>query len=419
MPHSRDVAFDELVARQQPGMSLERPFYTDPAIFEREMATLLPGQWLFVEHETSLPNKGDYALYDIAGESIIVVRGHDHEIRAFFNVCRHRGSRICLAPKGNVRTLTCPYHAWVYDLEGALMHAARMADDFDPGDWPLHARRVRTWEGMIFINLADEDAEVAGFDVIEKVFQRYIKPYRLADTKIIHQATYPTDANWKLAVENFRECYHCSPAHPEYTMVNAYVSDGDRDPEGRSKLVRDWVEEWEGKGVAACDLRNWGDLRDAIQPYGAFRQPIREGSWTLSQDGQPVAPLMGDLKEWDGGETLLIVGPLFYIYLANDHATLFRFTPASESHCEVVVTWLVRADAQEGMDYDVSKVVWMWDVTTIEDTKIINDNQLGVNSRRYVPGRYSEREYGTRNFVAWYLNRMGGKNVAPVAVRQP
>ena len=272
---------------------------------------------------------------------------------------------------------------------------------------------------MIFINLADDDRQVADFDEITAAFERYAKSYRLADTKIIHQATYPTDANWKLAVENFRECYHCSAAHPEYTTVNAYVNDGDRDPETRSKLVEDWVAEWEGKGVAACDLRNWGDLLDAVQPYGAFRQPIREGYSTLSQDGQPVAPLMGDLKEWDKGETLLIVGPLFYIYLANDHAALFRFTPVSENHCEVVVTWLVRADAQEGRDYDTDKVIWMWDVTTIEDTKIINDNQLGVNSRRYSPGRYSEREYGTRNFIAWYLNRMGAQGVVSPVVGQP
>jgi phenylpropionate dioxygenase-like ring-hydroxylating dioxygenase large terminal subunit len=419
MAHSDDVTFDELVARQKPGMSLEQPFYTDPAIFDREMADVLPGQWLFVEHVTALPDKGDYVLYDIAGESIIIVRGRDGEIRAFYNVCRHRGSRVCLAPQGNVRTLTCPYHAWVYDLEGKLIHATRMADDFDPGDWPLHDCRVRVWEGMIFINLADDDRQVADFDEITAAFERYAKSYRLADTKIIHQATYPTDANWKLAVENFRECYHCSAAHPEYTTVNAYVNDGDRDPETRSKLVEDWVAEWEGKGVAACDLRNWGDLLDAVQPYGAFRQPIREGYSTLSQDGQPVAPLMGDLKEWDKGETLLIVGPLFYIYLANDHAALFRFTPVSENHCEVVVTWLVRADAQEGRDYDTDKVIWMWDVTTIEDTKIINDNQLGVNSRRYSPGRYSEREYGTRNFIAWYLNRMGAQGVVSPVVGQP
>jgi Rieske 2Fe-2S family protein len=260
---------------------------------------------------------------------------------------------------------------------------------------------------MIFINLADEgDADAIPFDVIAGEFARFAEPYRLDRAKVIHKSTYPTDANWKLAVENFRECYHCAPAHPEYTMVNAYVNDGDRDPEARQKVVLDWADFWEAKGVAAHDKRIWGDDQDKRQPHGVFRQPIRDGSVTLSKDGQPVAPLMGDLKEWDGGETLLIVGPLSYVYIANDHATLFRFTPVNERHSEVVVTWLVRDDAVEGRDYDTDKVVWMWDVTTIEDTKIINDNQLGVNSRRYAPGPYAARERGPAGFTSWYLSRI-------------
>ncbi|MBN33321.1 MAG: (2Fe-2S)-binding protein [Rhodospirillaceae bacterium] len=412
MTRHEDMSLDDLLDRHTPDMSLEQPFYTDRGIFEIELDRIVEPQWLFVEHVSALPKPGDYVLYEIAGESIIVIRGRDSEIRAFFNVCRHRGSRICLEPKGNVRTLTCPYHAWVFDLQGALIRAPLMADDFDKKQWPLNACRVRVWEGLIFINLADDDT-LADLDEVFEAFGPYAVPYRLADTKAIHRETYPTDANWKLAVENFRECYHCAPAHPEYTVVNAYVNDGDREPEKRAALVNAWVEEWEAKGVAARDFRLWGDLLESEQPIGAFRQPIREGSWTLSEDGQPVAPLMGDLKEWDKGETLLIFGPLFYVYLANDHATLFRFTPVSEKHTEVVVTWLVREDAEEGRDYDIDKVIWMWDVTTIEDTKIINDNQLGVNSRRYRPGRYSEREYGTRNFVAWYVARMGGKAVVP------
>jgi len=410
------VSFDDLVARQTPGMSLEQPFYTDRAIFERDLERIVTRQWLFVDHVSAIPEAGDYLLYEVAGESIILIRGKDGQINAFYNVCRHRGSRICLAPRGNVRTLTCPYHAWVYDLDGALIHASRMADDFDKQDWPLHRCRVDVREGLIFVNLSDGDDNGGHLDTVMEALAPYVERHRLADAKVIHTATYPTDANWKLAVENFRECYHCAAAHPEYTVVNAYVNDGNRDPEARAKVVADWVETWEAKGVVAKSLRSWGDQMEAVQPYGVFRQPIRDGFYTLSEDGQPVAPLMGTIEEWDKGETLLIFGPLFYVYLANDHATLFRFTPVSETHTEVVVTWLVRGDAEEGRDYDVGKVVWMWDVTTIEDTKIINDNQLGVNSRRYEPGRYSEREYGTRNFVAWYLAQHGGAVKAPGSV---
>ena len=412
MTRRETVSFDDLVARQTPGMSLERPFYTDRSIFERDVERIVSRQWLFVDHVSAIPKAGDYVLYEIAGESIVVVRGKDGVVRAFYNVCRHRGSRICLEPRGSLRALTCPYHAWVYDLGGALIRAPAMADDFDRKDWPLRACGVSVREGLIFVTLAEDD-EAARLDEAMATLEPYIGPYELADAKTIHTETYPTDANWKLAVENFRECYHCAPAHPEYTMVNAYVNDGDRDPEKRARTVRDWVAEWEARGVAARDSRAWGDDIGEVQPVGAFRQPIREGYWTLSEDGRPVAPLMGRLKEWDKGETLVIFGPLFYVYLANDHATLFRFTPVGERHTEVVVTWLVRGDAEEGRDYDVDRVIWMWDATTVEDTKIINDNQLGVNSRAYAPGRYSERERGARNFVAWYLAQHDGGKAAP------
>ena len=131
------------------------------------------------------------------------------------------------------------------------------------------------------------------------------------------------------------------------------------------------------------------------------------------RDGRPVAPLMGDLKDWDGGETLLIFGPLFYAYLASDHATLFRFTPVHATHTDVVVTWLVNGNAREGTDYHEDRLTWMWDITTIGDTKIIGNNQLGVNSRRYVPGMYSLHEQATVRFVNWYKARMGGSRGTP------
>jgi len=406
------ASFKELVGRQRPGMSLEQPFYTDRTIFETDLEKIVAKQWLFVDHVSAIPEPGDVITYEIAGESIILVRGKDKEVRAFFNVCRHRGSRICLKEKEKVRTLTCPYHAWVWDLEGKLIRATLMPEDFDPAKWPLHKCQTRVWQGLIFINLAKEgDPEVIDFDEITRAFEPYIATHRLDQAKIVAKKQYPTDGNWKLAVENFRECYHCAPAHPEYTMVNAYVNDGNRDPDMRAEVVEAWAKEWEAKGHVTRGIMSWGEHQNDKQPYGVFRQPIRDGYKTLSEDGQPVAPLMGDLKEWDCGETLLIFGPLFYVYLANDHATLFRFTPISPTHTDVILSWLVREDAVEGRDVDVDKLTWMWDVTTIEDTKIIGDNQLGVNSRRYQPGPYSMRERGTTGFVNWYLSRLGGKRV--------
>ncbi len=399
------VSFEDLIKRQKPGFTLEQPFYCDPDIFKRDLQKIVGKAWLYVDHVSEIPNKGDFLLYNIGEESIIVVRGKDGAVNAFFNVCRHRGSHICLKESGNVRTLTCPYHAWVYDLDGNLVGARGMPEDFDKGKFPLHKCQVRVWHGLIFINMAaEDDPDVAPFDVMADDLERFVALHRLEDTKIVHREVYPTAANWKLVVDNFRECYHCIPAHPEYTMVNAYVRATDKRWEDYQPVVKEWEKETVKLGhPVGWDETSGSDHR---QPYGYWRQPIREGYVTLSEDGKPVAPLLGDLKDWDGGETAFTFGALSYAYLCADHLCMFRFTPVSATHSDVVVTWHVRADAEEGKDYDLARLKWMWDVTTIEDTKIIIDNQKGVNSTRYLPGPYAPQESYSSSFASWYLERL-------------
>ena len=400
------VPVDELVARQTPGFTLEQPFYRDPEIFRRDMARVVGKAWLYVAHASEIPGKGDFLLYRIGEESIILVRGLDREVRAFFNVCRHRGSRICLEERGNVRrSLTCPYHAWVYDLEGRLIRARGMGEDFDESAFGLHPCRVRVSHGLLFICLAGPgDPEVADFDGIARDLDMYAAHHRIADTRVAHREVYPTHANWKLVVDNFRECYHCAPAHPEYTMVNAYVRAQDLDPAGYEAPTRAWEQKTAALGHPVG--QSGGDHGDRRQPLGYWRQPIREGFVTLSEDGRPVAPLLGRLEHWDGGETAFAFGPLSYAYLCADHLCMFRFTPIAPELSEVVVTWHVRADAEEGRDYDLDRLKWMWDATTIEDTRIIIDNQKGVNSARYRPGPYAPLESYSAAFTRWYLERL-------------
>ena len=122
------VSLEDLISRQKPGFSLERPFYTDDGIFERDLAAIIARQWLYVDHASRLPEAGDFLVYGVAGEEIILVRGEDGEVRAFYNVCRHRGSRFCLESAGNARSFSCPYHGWTYALDGRLTAARRMPD---------------------------------------------------------------------------------------------------------------------------------------------------------------------------------------------------------------------------------------------------------------------------------------------------
>ena len=177
-------AVDDLIARQRSGFTLEQPFYRDPGIFRRDMERVVSRSWLYVAHESEIPSRGDYLVYQIGEESIILVRGRDHEIRAFFNVCRHRGSHICLEERGNAGKLVCPYHAWTYDLDGRLIAARSMPQGFDKADYPLHGCAVRVAQGLIFICLAGaEDPHVADFSGIADLLESYAGLHHLKDTK--------------------------------------------------------------------------------------------------------------------------------------------------------------------------------------------------------------------------------------------
>ena len=394
---------DKLIERQQPGRTLDQVFYRSPEIYRLEFRRVLSLQWLYVAHESELPESGDFVTYDIAEDSIIIVRGLDRQVRAFFNVCRHRGSQICLKKSGNTRRFVCPYHAWGYDLDGKLVSARHMPSDFDYADYGMHCCQIEVMEGLIFISLASGGS--AEFSQIRDNLLPYLKPHDLARTKVVHQEIYPTYANWKLVVENFRECYHCLPSHPQYTQVNGYVRAAERDSETYEAMFKKFekVSEREGRKSGMADFPL------PIQPHYVWRIPIRDGYKTLTRDGSPAGPLLGEFEEYDGAETGAFIGALSYVYAANDHATTFRFTPKNPELTEVAVSWLVRDDAREGLDYDIEHLKWMWDVTTVQDAKIINNNQKGVNSSRYSPGPYSEHEISTANFISWYLWRLAGR----------
>lgn len=393
----------QLFEQQPLGYSLEQAFYNDEDIFRIDLQSVLSKQWHFVDHESNLPKAGDYITQQFGNESIIIVRDKENQLHAHFNVCRHRGSRICAKEKGNSPKLVCPYHAWVYEYDGSLKSARQMPEDFKPEDHSLHSCRIEVLEGLIFINLNAEDA--SDFSEIAENVRSFIEPHGIPKAKVAYSETYTVAANWKLVAENFRECYHCSASHPEYTTVNAYVLIGDKKLDAYKPIVDEWKETYPDPSKEA----GYKDFPYALQPHHAWRMPIKEGFKTATQDGTEAAPLMGDFKTYDGAETVVFFGALSYFFLNNDYTSTFRLTPKSASETDVTVTWLVDGSAEEKVDYDIEKIKWMWDVTTLQDKKIVEENQIGVNSSRYVPGPYSLREHGTASFISWYLARLQGK----------
>jgi Rieske 2Fe-2S family protein len=391
-----------LIKEHRPGWSLAQPFYTDPAIFARDVERIFARQWIFVGHISRVRNPGDYFLFTIGNESIIVIRGKDGEVHALFNVCRHRGSRVCLEPQGSKRTLVCPYHAWTYGTDGKLLSAPAMPEGFDREAFGLRRCAVRVIEGMILVCMSDTPPELG--DAFRD-WEKYLKPHGLPHAKIAASMVWQVNANWKLVVENFGECYHCGPAHPEYCSVMAHALPDTHRAKSHVEEFGTLTEQWETRAKKLGNLTGRVPS-DPDAVHVCVRIPIKDGFLTQSQDGRPVAPLMGSFREYDGGYTGGRLYPANYFVACCDHAVIPRFTPLGPIRTEVEMIWLVREDAVEGKDYDVEKLTWLWRVTTDQDKKIVDDNQAGVNSMAYRPGPYSNTEQGLTRFTTWYLKHI-------------
>ena len=390
----------ELLSQYTEGRSLPGSLYRDADVYEAEIREIFLKSWLYVGHQSEIPATGDYVLFEMAGESVIVVRGAEGAIHALVNVCRHRGSRICDQPSGRERRLVCRYHGWTYGLDGALLAAGHMPDTFDRSAYGLRRLHVRVFMGLVFVNFA---ADPAPFDAIEHDLAEPLRPYGLERTKVAHRQNYPIASNWKLAIENYCECYHCAPAHPEYSRGHGRALAID----ACESLVAEVMDRAPEVGLTQHRLRrSWLAAGALGVDRGFERYPLLHGHRTGSRDGAPVAPLLGSLRGYDGGATDLHLGPLTFGLAYCDHVVLYRFTPRALRTTDCEITWLVNETATEGTDYDRSKLTWLWDVTTIADKAIIERNQAGVDSRFFEPGPLSPMEDFTQRFLNWYVTTM-------------
>jgi phenylpropionate dioxygenase-like ring-hydroxylating dioxygenase large terminal subunit len=398
-----------LAANTRIGYSLNRQFYCDDEVFAADMDQVVGRKWIVAGHIDRVRNRGDYFLYKIGDESIIIVRSDESTVNAFYNVCRHRGSLICTKPEGRVVRLTCPYHAWSYGLDGALLAARLMPADFSKQDNGLQRCHVRVFHGFIFINLSDE--EPVDFDATFGDLEPYLDFHGFAGAKIAHSQSYPTTANWKLIVENFVECYHCAAAHPEFCSMHppeALIAFGAGPSSGPADAVEKYLpalKAWEAR--AASLGRPLGSVDDGPESSHLrllLQRTIREGYETETQDGRPASSLMGKRLGFDQGRMYLSFSPFTQLVATNDFAVLFLFTPRSTMHTDVDLFWLVDANASQ---VDVKRMIWGWDETTKQDKEITENNQAGILSKHYRPGRYSEHERRVVTFQQWYLGQFG------------
>ena len=392
---------NELIAAQKPGYALDQRFYTDPDIYDLEIDRIVTRNWIMAGHESELPELGDFKVFNVASESAIIVRGSDGVLKAFANVCRHRGSLVCLEDKGNTRKFACPYHGWMYDIDGNLTAARSMSSDFDKSEYGLNKVSLEVIHGLVFVCFSDNPpgVESARRDMAEPMAM-----FGFESMKVAAYRDYDIPANWKLSVENYQECYHCATSHPEYAQMHTLQLE---------RRLREPLQEKMISRFESCGLRDMEiDRIDKKAPagelgYGYSRTALFEGYLTGSKEGKPVAPLLGELKDYDGGSSDFMFGAFSFLLVYCDHAVAYVFTPVDHVNCKCEIYWLVRGDAEEGKDYDVDDLVWMWDITTHADKKIIVDNWKGVQSRYYKPGPFSKREDLERDWLEWILQELG------------
>ena len=406
-----DPALDALLATRVEALGLPRAFYHDDALYAAEMRTIWQGGWLFAGFEFELPKPGDFLTLDVAGSPVLVIRDDQRSVRAFHNVCRHRGSQLCRKESGHVRAIVCPYHSWTYSRQGELLACMGMHDGIDKSQLGLKAVHAGVAAGLVYVSLA---ASPPPFDGLRERFAAAAAPQGFDRAKVARMIDYEVDANWKLVWENNRECFHCVQCHPQYVKANfdvyeeGYASEAVR--QQLAAAVARTRTKWAAQGIAVTHPK--GGLAPFPDPdrnmwYAADRTVMVDGFETESMDGRRVAPLMGDYRDADVGVLRLRSMPNFWVHGSCDHAVAARLLPAGPRKTIVRAYWLVDRGAREGDDYQLERLLPFWHLTNEQDWEICRWQQKGVDSIAYEPGPLSLRkEYNVDAFIRWYLGQM-------------
>src|SRR2546423_2836026 len=353
--------------RLEPGLPAR--WYHDPAHYARELEAFWYRHWIAVVREEELAAPGDWRLVRIGTQSLVILRGEQGELAAFHNTCRHRGSVLCTEERGNFarRRIVCPYHAWTYDLAGQLVATPRRMEtpDFRLDDFPLFEVAAARWGGFVFVNLAGPAAAPFDAGELEARFRRY----RLGELKIGRRIVADVQANWKLLAENFSECFHCPPVHPELCrVVSAYGEAG------------------------AWGLRGEGENPE----YAA-------GAQTLTLDGSarlaPIRTLTGEERERLYVPAML--PPNLFLNVQPDYVNSHLMFPTGPQSVRIVYDWLFEERNLPLADADLQHYVALWEITNRQDAQNCEWQQQGIHARAFEHGHYVPQEFDCHRFAQW------------------
>lgn len=357
-------------------VTLAASWYVSPEIFAAEQERIFAREWLCIGREERLAHTGDFFTVEIAGESLIVTRDAAGIVHAFFNVCRHRGTRMCEHASGHFQgSIQCPYHAWTYALDGELKVARNMADvpGFDRSQYPLKEAEIALWQGFIFVRLTPSD----------ETFERAFAPlhgrfdaWDITRLRTARHIRYELACNWKLVFMNYSECYHCPLVHPQLDKLSPSDS-------GRNDFS-------EG-------------------PFLGGYSELRESGTSLTTSGRTSRPPLPGVR----GENLdrmyyYTLFPSLLLSTHPDYVMVHYAKPLAVNRTEVVCAWLFHPETMARRDFDPSDAVDFWDLTNRQDWHVNELTQLGLQSRAYTPGPYANAEGLLSAFDRHYTQIMGG-----------
>jgi Rieske 2Fe-2S family protein len=366
--------------------TLPTAWYRREDVFALEREHIFLSEWFCVARDEQLPKPGDSSVVAVVGQSILLVRNREGRVRAFYNVCRHRGARLC-APlenagggavplRGGVMpggTIVCPYHGWTYSLDGQLIKAPHLEANgaFDPSSVRLYSVACESWGGFLFVNLAP--GEVPALSASLGAVPQRLERYPLEGLRIHSAINYDVAANWKVICENYNECYHCGPVHPELCrLVPAFRENGGAN--------LDWQ-----RGV-----------------------PHRSGADTFTLSGtserRSFPGLNEDEQQRHKGE---LVYPNLLLSLAREHVVAFVLEPLGPMRTRIGCHFLFEPYEMALQRFDSSGVVEFWDLVNRQDWAICEAVQAGMSARVHEAGVFSPMEDFNLDIRRYVTERIG------------
>jgi glycine betaine catabolism A len=388
MPDTTILTAEELASIRRPfrgARLLPGRAYHDEAIHEWEREHFLRHDWVIVGREAEAPEAGTFFTTELDGEPLLVVRGRDDQLRAFYNVCQHRGTAVVEEPCGKAVRFQCPYHAWIYDLEGNLVRAKHTEDleDFSLSEYGLNTVRLETWQGFVFLNL-DQDAGPLADQLGD--LADHVARFDFAALRPARTITYDVAANWKFVAENYSECYHCPGLHPQLNKLTPY----------------DLGEEYETNGAWQG---GWMEFADGVE--------------TMALDGghgsRRGRPAMAGITAQDERRIdYCIVWPTTFLSIHPDYLLVHRLIPDGPSRTSIICEFLFPESTMAMPDFDPSDAIAFWDLTNSQDWHVCELQQRGTRSRSWVAGRYSNLEDSVHFFDVMVADRYAGETFADV-----